>query len=113
MPTSPTTYDPRIGDEELSLEDLQDATGNTKSDNQQKEEPSSSSSDRDTDGGADNEEAKNLFKLPSSLQWVPANFTWSKVKPVIRCAISAWVSLLLVIIPQTSKFLGQVSMLSM
>ena len=49
--------------------------------------------------------------LPSSLQWIPQNFTWSKMKPVIRCSLVVWISLLFVIIPQTARMLGLVSSL--
>lgn len=47
--------------------------------------------------------------VPIDLAWVPANFTWSKLKPVIRCAVVCWVSAVLMIIPRTSNLMGQVS----
>ena len=46
--------------------------------------------------------------LPFNLAWVPANFTWSKWKPALRCAVVCWVSALLMIIPQTMQAMGQV-----
>lgn len=50
--------------------------------------------------------------LPAILQWIPANWTWSKWKPVLRSALSAWISLLLFLIPTTMDVMGQVSFFS-
>jgi len=47
--------------------------------------------------------------LPRTLQWIPANWSWSKWKPVIRSALAAWISLLLFLIPTTLNVMGQVS----
>lgn len=44
----------------------------------------------------------------SNFQWVPQNNSWSKWKPVIRCALAAWISGILFVIPQTEKAMGQV-----
>lgn len=41
--------------------------------------------------------------------WVPNNWHWSKLKPVIRCAVTAWISLVLFVIPAFERALGQVS----
>jgi hypothetical protein len=49
------------------------------------------------------------WRLPQNLQWIPANFTWPKLKPVIRCAIATWISVLLFAIPRVMRFMGQVS----
>ena len=46
--------------------------------------------------------------VPFDLHWVLDNFVWSKLKPAIRVAVVAWVSLLFVIIPQLEIMLGQV-----
>ncbi len=46
---------------------------------------------------------------PLDLKWVLDNWTWSKIKPVIRGAVVAWVSFLFVVIPRTEQTLGQVS----
>jgi len=48
--------------------------------------------------------------LPRTLQWIPANWSWSKWKPVIRSALAAWISLLLFLIPTTLNVMGQVSL---
>lgn len=54
---------------------------------------------------------KVVQKLPfkPDLSWVSNNWTWSKIKPVIRCAAVAWISILFVIIPKLEVMLGQVS----
>ncbi|KAG7440516.1 uncharacterized protein BT62DRAFT_910398 [Guyanagaster necrorhizus] len=49
------------------------------------------------------------FNLPSNLQWIPANWNWPKVKPVIRCAVAAWISTVLFVLPAVERFMGQVS----
>jgi hypothetical protein len=48
------------------------------------------------------------MKLPKRLQWIPYNWTWSKIKPVIRCAVAAWIATVLFVIPRVQIFLGQV-----
>jgi hypothetical protein len=48
--------------------------------------------------------------LPPTLQWIPANWSWSKWKPVLRCALAAWISLLLFLIPTTLNVMGEVSL---
>ncbi len=55
------------------------------------------------------EKKRFQFKLPSNLQWIPANWSWPKVKPVIRCAVAAWLSTVLFVIPPVERFMGQVS----
>ena len=47
-------------------------------------------------------------KLPSNFLWIPANWTWSKLKPVIRCALAGWVSVLLMVIQPVLRTMGQV-----
>ncbi|KAF9237247.1 hypothetical protein BU15DRAFT_88826 [Melanogaster broomeanus] len=47
----------------------------------------------------------------SHLQWIPANWTWSKWKPVIRSALAAWISLVIFVIPTTENLLGQAAFL--
>ncbi|OCH87285.1 hypothetical protein OBBRIDRAFT_814199 [Obba rivulosa] len=49
--------------------------------------------------------------LPFNYQWMLDSWTWSKLKPVIRCAAVAWLSLLLMLITSTEKILGQASFL--
>ncbi|KZT24411.1 hypothetical protein NEOLEDRAFT_1207860 [Neolentinus lepideus HHB14362 ss-1] len=49
--------------------------------------------------------------LPPNLKWIPNNWTSSKLKPVIRSALTAWISVLLLIIPRTERMMGQASFL--
>lgn len=53
--------------------------------------------------------AQRKFAVPSGLAWIPPNATWSKLKPVIRCSLTAWVSVILMIIRPVSRRLGQVN----
>lgn len=48
------------------------------------------------------------FTLPSSLAWIPANLTWSRLKPVIRCSLTAWVCVVFLVVRPLSRSLGQV-----
>ncbi|KAF7311484.1 hypothetical protein MKEN_01050700 [Mycena kentingensis (nom. inval.)] len=48
---------------------------------------------------------------PASLRWVEENFTWAHVKPTIRCAVAAWLSTVLFLIPRVEVVLGQASFL--
>ena len=41
-------------------------------------------------------------------QWIVKNWDWSKLKPVIRCSLVAWVAVVLFVIPRTEVFFGQV-----
>ena len=71
-----------------------------------------SSSSSDTTHQKENQnppEPRRNFTVPSSLAWIPQNLTWSKLKPVIRCSLVAWVSALFMIIGPVSHAVGQVS----
>lgn len=46
--------------------------------------------------------------LPLMLRWIPANWSWSRWKPVLRSALAAWIGLLLFLIPTTLNVMGQV-----
>lgn len=52
--------------------------------------------------------AARKFTVPKSLAWIPQNMSWSKLKPVIRCSLAAWVAAVLMIIGPVSRSLGQV-----
>ena len=41
-------------------------------------------------------------------KWIPQNSSWSQLKPVIRCALAAWICGLLFIISKTENAMGQV-----
>ncbi|KAI0318290.1 hypothetical protein OF83DRAFT_1057097 [Amylostereum chailletii] len=51
------------------------------------------------------------FTLPQNLQWIPNNWNWSKLKPVIRSAVAQWVGLLLIVINPTLRAMGQAGFL--
>ena len=44
-----------------------------------------------------------------NLDWIPANCNSICLRPIIRCSIFAWISLLLILVPRTQKFLGKAS----
>jgi hypothetical protein len=70
----------------------------------------SSSSDSAQEKGKQNPpQTERKFTVPPGLAWIPQNLTWSKLKPVIRCSLVAWVSVVLMIIGPVSRSLGQVS----
>ena len=46
------------------------------------------------------------------LSWIPSNLKISRLRSVFRCAIGAWISVLLVLIPRTQLLLGKVSLSS-
>jgi len=48
------------------------------------------------------------FDLPNCLRWIPDNWTLSKWMTAIRCAVSEWASLLLLIINPSARAMGQV-----
>ena len=71
---------------------------------------SSSSSDATQEKGERNQPVpETKFTVPPSLAWIPPNLTWSKLKPVIRCSLTAWVSVVLMIVGPVSRKVGQVS----
>ncbi|THH28781.1 hypothetical protein EUX98_g5402 [Antrodiella citrinella] len=51
-------------------------------------------------------------RLLPDVAWVPNNWTWTKVKPVIRGAVLAFVSLIFVIVFRLEKTLGNASFLT-
>lgn len=121
---SPQHYDPRMGDEEI-LEESEHGH----QPRPQKHVRIPTNVGRDADASPDelsaekgrNHQSKPSSKppepwttrlaklLPFDLGWVPANFTWSKLKPVIRCATVCFVSAILMVIPQVYVPMGQVS----
>ncbi|KAN0123038.1 Protein of unknown function (DUF2422) domain containing protein [Russula decolorans] len=51
------------------------------------------------------------FELPNCLRWIPDNWTLSKWMTAIRCAVSEWASLLLLIINPSARAMGQAAFL--
>lgn len=71
----------------------------------------------DADGGIESRLANGysatgtsrFFKwLKTNLDWIPQNWTKSKIKVTIRCAAVGWVSAVLFVIPPVEASLGQV-----
>lgn len=104
-------YDPRIGDEADGGDEsprpdseVSRTEKTTKPRLVKRESSQSAKEDVDVDKKSD----KKLFTLPSSLAWIPPNLTWPKWKIVLRCAIAAWVSVVLMVIDPVLKTMGQV-----
>ncbi|KAF9261178.1 hypothetical protein L218DRAFT_981064 [Marasmius fiardii PR-910] len=51
------------------------------------------------------------LKVPASLQWIPDNWTWSKIKIALRCAVAAWLAMVLFVIPPVELYMGQAAFL--
>ncbi|KAG2130867.1 hypothetical protein DEU56DRAFT_981991 [Suillus clintonianus] len=87
--------------------------------NEDQDGKTTSETEKDVDGSSDNvaddskkqPTARQKIKLPQSLQWIPSNSTWSKWKPVIRSALSAWITVVVFVIPRTENLLGQAAFL--
>ncbi|KAI6044608.1 hypothetical protein EDC04DRAFT_2561114 [Pisolithus marmoratus] len=62
-------------------------------------------------GSASKQSECSSLKLPRRLQWVSTNWTWSKWKPALRSAVSAWVCLVIFVIPTVENVLGQAGFL--
>lgn len=97
MEADPPPREPRVSEEKLESKGV-DPTG-----------ASSSSSDAVQEKKEETLPPGRKFTVPSSLAWIPANCTWSHLKPVIRCSLMAWVSILLSILGAVARPLGQVS----
>lgn len=104
-------YDPRIGDEGPGDGDDSPIQGSDASRTEKTSKPPfvrRGSSQQATKENDEKKSEKKLFTLPSSLAWIPPNLTWPKWKIVIRCAIAAWVSVVLMVIDPVLKTMGQV-----
>ena len=105
MRTDPASYDPHGGDETII-----ETKEKPESQSADPADASPSSSDAIQEKGKENPPPPGKkLTLPSSLAWIPANFTWSQMKIVIRCSLTAWVSLVFSIVRPISRPLGQVS----
>ena len=58
--------------------------------------------------GSNSGESKKLWTISPDFSWIHENFSKTRLKPVFRCAIAAWIAMLLVIISPTQRVLGQV-----
>ncbi len=94
-------------DESLPAPCASSASSITSEKNRNHRNASGTSVDNDKKGWT--EVFKRPWKLPQALQWIPANFTWEKLKPVIRCALAGWISVVVFVIPRVNTYMGQVS----
>lgn len=70
------------------------------------------SDSKDEDSGTSTKvRRRRIARFIPNLNWVSENWRWSKIKVVIRCAVAAWASAILFIIPRVQVFMGQVSAL--
>jgi hypothetical protein len=114
-PPQPKDYDPRIGDEDGSRPDPQEKEHISPSLPPFPVAPKQESSSN-CDKGKETANRPILsqrarasrFELPNSLHWIIDNWRWSKWQPAIRCAVSEWASLLLLIIGPSRRVMGQV-----
>jgi len=56
--------------------------------------------------------SQRLLHVPDT-KWIHSKFDLPHLKPVLRCAFVAWISVLLVVIPDSERVLGQSSFLIM
>ena len=126
-------YDPRMGDESgdegpsptrhrhhrhVRLEEHPTLEEYIPESPKQERTPSSTSSSEYTKKADSTKATKSIGQWildhsPVNLKWIPDNWNWSKIKPVIRSAIVAWISLLFFVIRDLEKMLGQVRYLSL
>lgn len=114
-PPQPMDYDPRIGDEDAPRPDPQDKEYTSPSLPPFPVAPKQESSSN-CDKGKETANRPILsqhgrasrFELPNSLHWIIDNWRWSKWQPAIRCAVSEWASLLLLMIGPSRRVMGQV-----
>lgn len=105
---TPQHYDPRMGDEGSNETEHKEARF------AEDGHPHAQKRVRLQDERAEQKEekpsllARVLDVIPIDLQWIPSNWSYSKMKPVIRSAIMGWVSIVLLIIPRVEQAMGQV-----
>ncbi|PPQ64930.1 hypothetical protein CVT26_015650 [Gymnopilus dilepis] len=49
--------------------------------------------------------------LSKKYAWIPQNWTWCKLKPVIRCALAGWISVVLFVIPEVGMTMNSAGFL--
>ncbi|KAF8642481.1 hypothetical protein AX16_009482 [Volvariella volvacea WC 439] len=89
---------------------------NTNVKEKEKESAPATPPDADEQEKEEEKEKEELWKrcargVVQSVAWIPENWTWSNIKPVIRCAVAAWTSTVLFLIPAVERLMGQASFL--
>ncbi|KAH9974520.1 hypothetical protein BJV74DRAFT_782419 [Russula compacta] len=120
MSNSPKeNYDPRIGDEDASTPNS-DPPDHAEAQLSPISPSAHSTPQRESNlhrekgkGGAirTNLSQRSIFELPDCLRWISENWTLSKWRPAIRCAVTEWASLLLLVINPSLRAMGQASFL--
>lgn len=113
----PRHFDPRLGDEDAEESEhghapRTPAPKHVRMPSDVAQDDTEKDKDKDKDRDCEKRaawSARIARASPVDFSWIPAHLTWSKLKPVIRCAIVCWVSAVLMIIPRTSNLMGQVS----
>lgn len=111
-------HDPRIGNEDASTPNLDPpqadkvqptGTQPARPAFEQESKPSCGKREAETIPADISEHITSFhFELPNCLRWIPENWTLSKWMTAIRCAVSEWASLLLLIIYPSARAMGQV-----
>ncbi|CDO69808.1 hypothetical protein BN946_scf184803.g6 [Trametes cinnabarina] len=122
----PRRYDPRLGDEDVAAVLEQSDHAHLPRPQKHVRIPDDPAHDADPSPDDDSNEKsrarapkkppepwpKRLARLlPIDLSWIPPNLTYSKIKPVIRCAFVCFVSAILMVIPRVYNLMGQGSFL--
>jgi hypothetical protein len=112
-------HDPRIGNEDASTPNS-DPPQADKVQPTQKSPPGRPALEQDSKLSCGKREAGTIaadifqhitsfhLELPNCLRWIPDNWTLSKWMTAVRCAVSEWASLLLLIIYPSARAMGQV-----
>ncbi|KAM0749705.1 hypothetical protein T439DRAFT_326581 [Meredithblackwellia eburnea MCA 4105] len=73
-----------------------------------KQQPSANKSESNSKSKS---KSKSKRALPQSIAWVSPHLSYKGLRPVIRASISAWIGVLILVIPTSEKVLGQASFL--
>ena len=105
---TPQHYDPRMGDEESNETEHKGARF---AEDPQRHIRKHVRLEDESSGHSEEKPSllhRVLSAIPIDVQWIPANWSYSKLKPVIRSAAMGWVSIILLIIPRVEQAIGQV-----
>lgn len=117
-------YDPRLGDEDgdeahtpdhgatlrhVRIETPSQRASPVDSGHGSREKPSAASDrHRQGPGRASRSWTFIVKHFPLDLAWIPNNWSWSKIKPIIRAWVQGWISVIFMVIPRVESVLGQV-----
>ncbi|KAF9813949.1 hypothetical protein IEO21_05385 [Rhodonia placenta] len=120
-------YDPRLGDEDgdeahtpdhgatlrhVRIETPSQRASPVDSGHGSREKPSAASDrHRQGPGRASRSWTFIVKHFPLDLAWIPNNWSWSKIKPIIRAWVQGWISVIFMVIPRVESVLGQATFL--